>query len=484
MSRSLSIRVFLIFFLGGVGLGPLLNWWFIFFGFLAAGGILFLLSVNMWRKFRPVIFIGSVGFLFGITRFLLAVPNFSAQDIAFYRGLPFEVTISGTITDDPFQKNGSVYAVMEVDELIIQAKPHIVYGKVQLKLPRYPAYQYGDRLKIMGLLEKPFFENGDVYAFMGRPKVVSYSPGTDGTFDILWFVFRLKNFLMERLEQLFTEPDASMAAGVLLGARSGIPSALLADFNKVGLTHILAISGYNITLIIELLALSLKAVPRMIRFFVTISLLLLFVLLTGFSASVIRAALMGGLSLSASLFYRRSQGLQILLLSGCIMVLIDPFLLPFDISFQLSFMATLGLLLFMPFFEKLQGFWLKVPSLVKEGLLVTVAAQLLTIPITLYYFGKLSLISFLSNVVLLPIIPFLMFFSFIALLCSLLFLWPLALVAVSIYWLWMRLLLGGVTLFASVPFASLEISFFPWWLALLYYFLMGILVFLVHPNRR
>ena len=228
------------------------------------------------------------------------------------------------------------------------------------------------------------------------------------------------------------------------------------------------------------------------RFAITVLVLLLFVLLTGFSASVIRAAFMGGLSLTAALLYRRAQGLQVLLLSGFIMVMIDPFLVPFDISFQLSFMATLGLLLFMPLFENLQGMWLKVPAFVKEGLLVTVSAQLLTIPVILYHFGRMSLISFFSNVVLLPFIPFLMFFSFVALLSSLLFLWPFALVAVSAYWVCMRLLLWGVDFFASIPFASVNISFFPWWMAFLYYLLLGVLwfrtrmkqsLFLVNPNR-
>ena len=481
MPRSLFVRIFLIFFLVGVGLAALADWKIIFCVLLLVSGFC-LFFQNRLRKFWLILIVGVVAMVFGISRFLLAVPHFSSDDIAFYRDLPFEIEVSGEIVDEPYLKNGFLYAVIEAQELVVQQKKLAVHGEIQLKLQRYPQYHYGDFLKIKGLLEKPFFENGDVYVVAPRPKIVSSSFGHKK--DILQLIFVFKNFLLERLEQLFPEPDSSLAAGILLGERSSIPANLLNDFNRVGLTHILAISGYNITLIIQLLALSLKTVPRTLRFTITILFLLLFVLLTGFSASVVRAAFMGGLSLSATMLYRHSQGLQVLLVSGFIMVLIDPFLLPFDISFQLSFLATLGLFLFMPFFENLQGIWLKIPSIIKEGLLVTVAAQLLTIPVTLLHFGRLSLVSFLSNVVLLPIMPLLMFFSFAALLCSLIFLWPLAMVAVSFYWICSRFLLGGVSFFSSFPFAAVDITFFPWWMALIYYFLLGGFLFLVHPNRR
>jgi len=474
MPRSLYVRIFLIFFLVGVGLGALADWKVIACVFLLTCGFCLFLGSRL-RNFLSILIVGIMATLFGISRFLVAVPHFSSEDIAFYRDMAFEVEVFGEIVDEPYLKKGFLYALIEAQELVVQQKKLLVHGQVQLKLQRYPSYHYGDFLKIKGLLEKPFFENGNVYVFAPRPKVISASFGHKK--DLLQLVFAFKNFLLARLEQLFPEPDSSLAAGILLGERSSIPFNLLNDFNRVGLTHILAISGYNITLIIQLLALSLKPVPRTLRFTITIFFLLLFVLLTGFSASVVRAAFMGGLSLSATMLYRRSQGLQVLLVSGFIMVLIDPFLLPFDISFQLSFLATLGLFLFMPLFEKLEGVWLKIPSAIKEGLLVTVAAQLLTIPVTLLHFGRLSLVSFLSNVALLPIMPLLMLFSFAALLCSLIFLWPLAMVAVALYWICARFLLGGVAFFSAFPFAAVDITFFPWWLALIYYFLLGSFLF-------
>lgn len=145
------------------------------------------------------------------------------------------------------------------------------------------------------------------------------------------------------------------------------------------------------------------------------------------------------------------------------MVLFNPYVLAFDLSFELSFLATLGLVVFMPRFEKLfqqyheknpGNVFARFPAFVSEGFWVTVAAQIFTTPLILYYFGKFSMIAPFVNLLFLPLVPWIMLFSFAALMIS--FLWmPLALPLTSFAWICLKILLGGVALAAKIPLAAI-----------------------------
>lgn len=259
----------------------------------------------------------------------------------------------------------------------------------------------------------------------------------------------LREFLLGRLNTLFSEPAASLAAGLLLGARQSIPAAVTADFKMAGLTHIIAISGYNIVLLINFVALVFSFLPRKISTWLSLAVILVFTLLVGASASVVRASIMGSLGIFARLCGRKSSGMRSLVISAAIMIAFDPAIVTSDIGFQLSFAATAGLLLFSKWFsEHLQILPEKFG--IKESLATTLAAQVFTIPIIMLHFGSLSLITPLSNIVVLPFIPLLMAGSF----ASLFFGKILALPTELLF----NLVVFLIHFFASLPFAFIEVG--------------------------
>ncbi len=488
-----------IFFIGGFFVGILLA----SFGLIFPIEVLLILAMVMGilyvvlgrifgQKIFRIIFVIGFGLWVGLMRFWLAIPHFSENEVAFYRDLKTQVEVEGIITGEPDIRSNEQYVVIEAGALFwgsglngkqndgliqsLQNNRLQVSGKVRIKAPRYPQFAYGDRLKVRCLLESPQdFDHFDyskilakegIYTLCNRPsiKLLAHDQG-----NIFWStVFMLKNILLERINQLFTEPEASIVAGVLVGARRSIPQKILNDFSTTGLSHVLAISGYNINLMIAVFGMFFKSSSRKVRFFGMLGGILLFLLFTGFSGSVIRAAWMGFFVILAKANGRKGSAIYILVLSAFAMVLVNPYVLVFDLSFELSFLATLGLVVFMPKFEKYfeqlleKPAWKifkKIPGFISEGFWVTIAAQIFATPLILIDFGKFSLIAPVPNVLFLPFIPWIMFFSFIGLMISFLG-WGigaiLTLPFTALAWICLKFLLGGVGFFAIIPFAAIQ----------------------------
>jgi competence protein ComEC len=281
-------------------------------------------------------------------------------------------------------------------------------------------------------------------------------------------IYEFKNLINNRINVLFTEPAASLVSGLLLGIPRNIPAEVINNFNRTGLTHIVAISGYNITLIISVFGIFLKPFGRRSRFWLSMGGIFIFVILTGMSSSVIRAAIMGALVLVSLISGRRSSGIHSLLISAAVMSLANPRILLFDISFQLSFLATLGILLFMPmvtpYFEKFKKFG----RYIFEALAVTLSAQVFTVPLILFRYGLISVIAPLTNLIFLPLVPLIMFFAFLAIIVSVLIPY-LTIIISGIAFILCELLIKGVKFFAELPMASLNITSFSIWMMIVYY---------------
>ncbi len=403
-------------------------------------------------------------FAIGMGRFFWTVPVFGPTDLAYYRAKHF-FKIQGIISAEVDVRSDRQYLTLESRKILLKNWVP-VHGKILIKTDRYPQFYYGDFLQVEGsLLAPPTFEKfsyadslakDDIYVLSVRPRLKKLGSHLGSSFWDL--VFAIKKTLSDRINEIFSEPEASLVAGLLMGLRRTIPAEILDDFNRAGLTHVLAISGYNITLMITIFGLMLRFFSRRVRFFGMLGGILLFLLFTGFSASVIRAAWMGFFVILAVFSGRKSHGLLILLFSAGVMVFLNPRMLLSDLSFQLSFGATLGLVLAMPLLE---GFFARLlpkslPAFLVDELAVTTSAQIFTTPLILYYFGRFSLIAPLANILFLPLIPFIMLFSFAALVISF-FLWPLAGLFTAVSWLLLKILIFGVHLFAHLPFASIAI---------------------------
>lgn len=215
-------------------------------------------------------------------------------------------------------------------------------------------WRYGDRLRLQGRLETPpegeefsyrqYLARQKIYTSM-QPDEIELLERNQGN-PVLAGLYAFKQRALATLYRIYPDPEASLLAGILLGVESGIPEEVERAFQDSGTAHIVAISGFNIAILAGLFAaLFSRLLGRWRGAVVALACIAVYTLLVGAGASVVRAALMGGLTLLAAQIGRRQAGLNSLALVAALMALFNPYVL-WDVDFQLSFMATLGLVLY------------------------------------------------------------------------------------------------------------------------------------------
>lgn len=267
-------------------------------------------------------------------------------------------------------------------------------------------------------------------------------------------LFKMKSTYLQRAANLYPEPFSALIGGITVGARRGIPESILQTFQRAGITHILALSGYNVTVIASMTLTTLLAIGlnRRHAFWGVVVLLVLFCLLTGAPASVVRAVTMGILVLLAR---RLGRGYRIgyaLLFAATVMTILNPRVLLYDAGFHLSFLATLGLVYLAPRLSAMFH-WLPTTLGVQEAAISTTAATLATLPVLVLQFGRLSIVSVAVNISILPLLPFITIAGIISVLVP--FLGNLLALFV---WLALSYVLMVASWFASLPFASFPLS--------------------------
>lgn len=403
-------------------------------------------KINFDKKVAIIVFVAvALGFL----RCIISFEGKKEVFVNYFGKGEFE----GCVVDEPDVREDKVKYVLEIS-----------VGKILVSLPKYPVYRYGDCLVVSGRLEKPgkiedfdyggYLRRYGIYAVIYDGAVVKIK-GISNNFLSLKSIYFLKNIFAERLKILFSEPSAGFMGGLILGSRSAISTDLMDDFNKTGLTHIVAISGYNITMLINILASLLFFLRRKTRIFISCVFVILFVFFVGAGSSVVRAGIMGVIGLISLWFGRQYYADFCLITALFIMVLWNPFVLT-DVGLQLSFLATAGLIHVSPFIKK---FFLWAPEAfgLREALCMTISAQITSIPIIIYNFGRLSIISPFANLIVLPFIPFIMLFGFLAVISSffaMIFGEILSFVGVFLS----EIVFYFVRFFADFPFSSIGIG--------------------------
>jgi competence protein ComEC len=353
-----------------------------------------------------------------------------------------------------------------------------------------PARSYGEDLIIVGKPQMPsginsagyanYLKTQDVVGTIAFPKIskdtksrVSFREGI--AIRIYERIYSVKKSFESAISKSLPEPNASFVNGILLGSRQSIPDDLKNDFNKTSTTHILAISGYNIAIVSTyLLALLVIFIRRRWAFWIAVFGIVVFTILTGASASVVRAAIMGILLSFANGYGRLYDQKISISLAALIMILLNPFVLTLDIGFQFSFLSVLGIAYLYPIlkekFSKIKG-----PEMIKETLLMTLSAQIYVLPLAIYYFNNFSLVSLPVNVLILPFVPFAMALGFLIgisgiflpLLGKLIGLFAWALTA---YQIWI------VKFFASLKYSNLIIVPNLWAIIGVYLIIIGITI--------
>lgn len=377
---------------------------------------------------------------FFILVFLAGILRFDASEsltkvLTNFNDANVKVELLGYVNDEPQRLIDKRRLVLQVKEIRVPGYAVFADEKVLITAGLYPEFNYGDLISVEGRTQSPKnFDDFDYVNYLAKDGIFSLAyypkisevtrtdflnPAAISAVDnvkisIFRPIFKFKNIFKDSVSRSIAEPNAALVNGILLGSRENIPQELKEAFNKTGTTHILAISGYNITIIgLYVSYLLLFFMRRQKAFWVTVLAIIAFTVLTGASASVIRAALMGILVLLAYREGRFYSMANSIVFAGAAMVALNPKVLRFDAGFQLSFLATLGLVHLAPFFkEKLE----KLPEFFnfKENFVATLSAQLAVLPVILYNFGNFSLVSLPANVLILPVVPLTMLFGFIS----------------------------------------------------------------------
>src|SRR3989344_2276829 len=399
------------------------------FGLFEAKGLLVLLIIGL--GIIGLSFKNRVGLMIGFFSLALFVGGWrfysvnTAEDLDGLAGR--NIKIIGYVSTEP-----------EVDGSLQRFTFSFNGKKILVTTSSYPRYEFGDFIEAEGKLELPqnftsstgsgrvefdyvaYLKKDGIRTTLFFPEIKNHDAKLDlgllENFRLALYknIFSIKNEFQEAINLSVPEPNASFINGILLGARQNIPDDLKDAFSKTGTTHILAISGYNIMIISEAVLLGLIwFFKRRIAFWISVIVIILFVILTGASASVVRAAIMGLLLSFAHGYGRLYDQKNSIILAGAAMVWFNPLVLVFDIGFQLSFAAVLGLIYIFPWLDyKLY----KVSKLggLKELILMTLSAQVAVAPLLIYYFGNFSLISLPTNVLILSFLPYAMLAGFVA----------------------------------------------------------------------
>lgn len=224
----------------------------------------------------------------------------------------------------------------------------------------------------------------------------------------------LRRKFVAGMQTALPEPLASFAVGLLVGQRTTLPQQLTDNLGMVGLTHIIAVSGYNLTIIMRAVRRGLHGRSKYQTAAISVALMLAFLLVTGFSASIVRAAIVSGLSLLAWYYGRTIKPLLVLLLAAAITAGWYPLYIWTDIGWHLSFLAFFGVLLLAPLLIKRFYGRNKEPKILALVALESLCAQAMTIPLILWIFKELSVIAPLSNIIIVPLVPFAMLLALMA----------------------------------------------------------------------
>ncbi len=275
------------------------------------------------------------------------------------------------------------------------------------------------------------------------------------------------------LEKVLHEPAASLSEGILVGDKGAMLASDSDMFRKAGIIHIIVLSGYNISVVAAFMMSAFSRFGRKKSLIFAGLGVVFFVLVTGASATAVRAGAMGLLAILGNFFRREVDALRLLAFAGIAMVMFSPLLPLYDPSFQLSFLATFGLIVFSPFLTEK---FFKVPKVwgLREIAAATVATQAMTLPFLAHSMGAISVVSFFTNLFVLPVMPFLMLISFMTGILSLL---PALGFVLSFPFAFITNALTAYVFsisrwFASLPFAMLNTSIVTGWVLFLVYIIL------------
>ncbi|MBA3550715.1 ComEC/Rec2 family competence protein [Patescibacteria group bacterium] len=444
--------------------------------------------VNKQLKTYSYYFIGVV-FVFSVSVGLIRYQLFTRHsgDPLFHAHVDRVVLLHAIIISEGTHRDQGVRFIAE-----LQGVKNVT--RILLTDQLYSPLRYGDEIKLKGVLELPEnFEsdNGrefDYISFLAKDKifymmrypeveVIDHQKAS----RLKEILFSIKNAYIRNIDRAIPFPASRLASGITIAGKGALPKNIQEEFRVTGTLQAVVLSGYNTTIVAEAFMAICSFLPFVIASSIGVIGIILFTIMAGGSATVIRGSIMAILVIFSKLIRRRYSVTRALTIAALFMLVLNPMLLVFDPSFQLSFLATLGLVTVSPIVEK-HTTWvtqrLGLRGMISSG----VAAQLFVTPILLYTSGDLSIVALPTNMLLSLGIPITMFVCFITGMLGFLSTFLSVFIGyVSFVFLWSELTL--VHIFSRIPYATVSINYFPLWLMILVYMSFSVIIYLFHKNN-
>jgi len=402
-----------------------------------------------------------------LLRFIFQDNNESVFDKAVGK----EVTFSGLIVDTPD---------IRINNEHLKIKPNGDKNYILVMTSRNQEFSYGDLVKVTGRLEKPenfvtdngrefnykrYLANQKIYHLIKRAEVKIISSGHGN--PVKSFLFNLKRNFIKNINKVLASPESDLGSGLVLGVRGGFDEEVKQELINTGTIHIVALSGYNVSIIAEaVIKFFGLMLPANFAIVLSIIIIILFVLMTGAGSTIIRAGIMAIIMLFGRLTGRTYLAGRALVITGLVMIVFSPAIIT-DMSFQLSFIATAGVLFITP---KIIKFFRFIPSRfgLREIVSSTISASISVLPLLLYLTGVFSVVSIPTNTIIALVIPYAMLLVFLTGISG--FIFPtISLLFGYLANFALSFILLVIHFFGSLSFSSFTIHSFPLWLTILIY---------------
>lgn len=442
-------------------------------------------KIYIKKIYRESLIIGIVIISFGLGSMRYAIKEYSEI---------VEPTRLGVVISEPEERENSLRFIVRSENR----------QKILVNAPIYSDINYGDMVTYSGEFERPgviedkntgrtfdygaYLSKDDIFWTLSFADIEVIS--TDHGNKIKTQLFKLKNKFTDQIKKILSDPHSSLMAGLILAGKDSMPTNILEEFRKAGIIHIVVLSGFNITIIAEFLRRLFQSIFFLFRLnnfsqLASLSSILgviLFVIMAGGEASIVRASIMATIIIVAGLSRNTYSAPRALLLAGFLMLIENPKILVFDPSFQLSFLATSGLIFFAPALENFLYIFTNKFK-IREVISQTLSTQLAVLPLLIYSTGEISLVSLPANLLILLIIPATMLFGFIATIISFFSIsvaWPLTFIT----YLLLSWIFVVSSFFGNLSFSTLYLSSIPVWIVIFVYLILFILYFISKSNRK
>lgn len=448
-------------FLGGIACATHYGFGFLYAAFFLFVGSCLLFLFTKQKSWRACLLLGFISFAAALGTARVAIlPSEAPAWIVSQVGE--QVTFEGVVTADPDVRESSARLVLSVED-----------ARVLAVVPLFPEVRFGEKVRVSGVLQKPeaflteagrtfrydqFLAKDGIFLLVENASLELVAPREGMVTHVRGFLSDVKRKGIDALSVALPEPHAALASGLTLGGKQGLGSELLDTFIIAGLVHIVVLSGYNVMIVAEAVYRLFLLRARRFAAHAAGVIILAFVLVAGAGAASVRAGIMAGIALFGRASGRTYDAFRALVAAALLMLMWNPLLLLYDPGFQLSCIATLGLIFGAPLVER----WCVAvrPAFLRSIIASTIAAQIAVLPLLLYQNGLLSLVALPANILILPVVPLTMAVAALAGVAGFVVPSIAPLLALPAYAL-LSFIIAGAEFFAELPFSALVVPTFP-----------------------